>query len=73
VDADTRGDPELPLRWTSKGARKVAAGLVERGHRVNYQTVARLLRALGTACSQTASGTRVLIIPIATRSLRTST
>ncbi len=47
VDAGTRGDPELPLRWTSKSVRKLADGLAELGHRVSYRTVARLLRALG--------------------------
>ena len=47
VDAGTRGDPELPLRWTSKSVRKLADGLVGLGHKVSYRTVARLLRALG--------------------------
>jgi hypothetical protein len=47
VDAGTRGDPELPLRWTSKSVRKLAGGLVELGHTVSYRTVARLLRQLG--------------------------
>jgi transposase len=47
VDADSRGDPELPLRWTSKSVRKLAEGLRELGHRVSYRTVARLLRELG--------------------------
>jgi hypothetical protein len=47
VDTGTRGDPELPLRWTSKSVRKLAAGLLELGHQVSYRTVARLLRAAG--------------------------
>jgi transposase len=47
VEADSRGDPELPLRWTSKSVRKLAEGLRELGHRVSYRTVARLLRELG--------------------------
>ena len=47
VDAGTRGDPELPLRWTSKSVRKLADGLAELGHTVSYRTVARLLRRLG--------------------------
>jgi transposase len=47
LDADSRGDPELPLRWTSKSVRKLAEGLRELGHRVSYRTVARLLRELG--------------------------
>ena len=47
VDAGTRGDPELPLRWTSKSVRKLADGLAQLGHQVSYRTIARLLRALG--------------------------
>jgi transposase len=47
VDGDSRGDPELPLRWTAKSVRKLADGLRELGHRASHETVARLLRALG--------------------------
>jgi transposase len=47
VDADSRGDPELPLRWTAKSVRRLAEGLHELGHRVSHETVARLLRSLG--------------------------
>jgi len=47
VDADSRGDPEQPLRWTSKSVRKLAEGLRQLGHEVSYRTVARLLRGLG--------------------------
>jgi len=32
VDPETRGDPESPLRWTCKSARKLAAALREKGH-----------------------------------------
>ena len=47
MDADTRGDPELPLLWTAKGVRQLAAALRERGHRVHFATVAKLMRQLG--------------------------
>jgi len=47
VDDDSRGDPELPLRWTAKSVRKLADALRERGHRVHFTTVAKLLRELG--------------------------
>ena len=47
VDADSRGDPELPLRWTAKSVRRLAEGLRELGHQVSHETVARLLRSLG--------------------------
>jgi transposase len=47
VDGDSRGDPQLPLRWTAKSVRRLADGLRELGHRVSHETVARLLRGLG--------------------------
>ena len=47
IDGDSRGDPELPLRWTSKSVRKLAEALGELGHAVSFRTVARLLRGLG--------------------------
>ena len=47
IDPVTRGDPESPLRWTSKSAAKLAATLRERGHDVVDRTVLRLLKAKG--------------------------
>lgn len=47
VDADSRGDPESLLRWTSKSVRHLASGLRELGHRAHFTTVAQLLRELG--------------------------
>src|SRR5207237_7401631 len=47
VDADSRGDPEQPLRWTAKSVRKLAEALRALGHKVSFRTVARLLRELG--------------------------
>jgi len=47
VDEDRRGDPESLLLWTSKSVRHLAGGLRERGHQVEYVTVAKLLRSLG--------------------------
>ena len=47
VEPATRGDPESPLRWTSKSVRKLAAALRAAGHRVSHQWVAEALRALG--------------------------
>jgi hypothetical protein len=47
VEADRRGDPESLLLWTSKSVRHLAGGLREQGHRVEYVTVAKLLRSLG--------------------------
>jgi len=47
VEPATRGDPESPLRWTSKSTRKLAAALRELGHRVSHQWVAEALHGLG--------------------------
>lgn len=43
----TRGDPQSPLRWTSKSTRKLAAELERQGRAASRQTVARLLGELG--------------------------
>jgi hypothetical protein len=47
VDPVTRGDPESPLRWTSKSTRKLAKELQQRGHVVSDRTVASLLIEYG--------------------------
>lgn len=47
VEPDPRGDPESPLRWTTKSTRKLAATLSAQGHKVSADTVADLLRAEG--------------------------
>jgi len=45
IEPTTRGDPESPLRWTSKSLRKLAAELRAHGHQVSYQWVADTLHA----------------------------
>ena len=47
VDPATLGDPERPLRWTSKSAAKLAAGLQELGHELVDRSVLRLLAGRG--------------------------
>jgi len=47
VDDDARGDPEQPLRWTSKSLRNLAGALREQGHEISARSVAPLLRQLG--------------------------
>jgi transposase len=44
VEPESRGDPESPLRWTTKSTRNLADELVNQGHQVSDRTVARLLR-----------------------------
>jgi hypothetical protein len=46
VEPLSRGDPESPLRWTSKSTRALAAELTARGHPIGHETVAQLLRSL---------------------------
>jgi hypothetical protein len=43
VEPATRGDPQSPLRWTSKSTRKLADELNAQGHQVSHTTVAALL------------------------------
>lgn len=47
VDPATLGDPERPLRWTSKSAAKLAVGLRELGHELVDRSVLRLLAEIG--------------------------
>src|ERR1041384_6352761 len=53
VDPVTRGDPESPLRWTSKSKAKLAAELVAQGHTVSETMVGRLLHQLGYSLQST--------------------
>ena len=46
LEASTRGDPQTPLRWTSKSSRKLADELEKRGHQVSYHTVTNLLHEM---------------------------
>jgi transposase len=47
VEPVTRGDPESPLRWTSKSVRKLAKELRGMGHQVSHELVSELLHGLG--------------------------
>jgi transposase len=47
VEPVTRGDPESPLRWTSKSVRKLAKELQHQGHQVSHELVSELLHELG--------------------------
>jgi DDE family transposase len=47
IDPVTRGDPESPLRWTSKSIAKLTDGLRAMGHAVRDSTVRLQVRALG--------------------------
>ncbi len=47
LDPATRGDPESPLRWSSKSIVKLAKELQEMGHTISANTVPVLLKELG--------------------------
>lgn len=47
VEPDERGDPESPLRWTTKSLRHLAEELARQGHSVSAPTVGRLLKSAG--------------------------
>ena len=47
VAPESRGDPQSPLRWTTKSSARLAEELTTRGHPVAVRTVARLLTQAG--------------------------
>ena len=47
VEAETRGDPESPLRWTCKSTRTLAAQLTWHKHPISHMKVAQLLHEQG--------------------------
>jgi hypothetical protein len=47
IDPVTRGDPESPLRWTSKSTRRLADELTRQQHPVGPRSVATLLKEAG--------------------------
>src|SRR6266487_553651 len=61
VEPEERGDPESPLRWTTKSTRNLAAELTRQGHKAGADTVGDLLRAEGFSLqgnARTPEGTR---------------
>ncbi|WP_298278398.1 ISAzo13 family transposase [Ferroplasma sp.] len=46
VESSTRGDPESPLIWQSKGLRKLSSKLREKGYNVSHVLVERLLHGM---------------------------
>jgi len=73
IEPATRGDPESPLRWTSKSLGKLREALVAMGHEISERTLGKLLKAQGfrlQANQKTREGAQH---PDATPSLSTST
>ncbi|OAA27934.1 Rhodopirellula transposase DDE domain-containing protein [Frankia sp. EI5c] len=53
VEPETRGDPESPLRWTTKSTRQLARELTRRGHTISHSAVATMLRTQGYSLQST--------------------
>lgn len=47
VEPTASGDPDSPLRWTTKSVRKLAEALQEMGHEASHTLVATMLHELG--------------------------
>jgi hypothetical protein len=47
IDPATRGDPESPLRWSSKSLAKLREALVAMGHEISERTLGKLLKGEG--------------------------
>ena len=48
VEDSSRGDPESPLAWTTKSAKKLSGELAAQGHACSPQTAWRLLHEQGS-------------------------
>lgn len=46
VEPTSRGDPESPLRWSSKSVRKLEEAMLGKGYIISYRTIGTLLREL---------------------------
>ena len=53
VEPTSRGDPEIPLRWTCKSLTRLTDELKKQGHQVSRQKVSELLQALGYSLQST--------------------
>lgn len=47
IEPESRGEPESPLRWTTKSTRNLASELTASGHAASHVLVAGLLKANG--------------------------
>ena len=72
VEPDERGDPESPLRWTTKSLRHLAE-LARQGHPVSAPTAGSLLRENGFSLQGNAKTLEGTSIRTGTRSSGTST
>ena len=73
IEPETRGDPESPLRWTTKSTRNLAAELTKMGHAVSHSVVAEILHSLKYSLQGTRKTLEGHQHPTATPSFGTST
>ena len=73
VEPESRGDPESPLRWTTKSTRQLPAELAAPGTACRRPRWPSCSRPRGTACRATARPSRAPSTPTATPSSATST
>lgn len=52
VDKSSYGNPENPLRWTTKSLRNLAEELMNEGFKVSYRVVGEILKGLGFSLQQ---------------------
>lgn len=45
IEPTSRGDPENPLRWTTKSVRRIAEELRIKGHNVSFRTILSILQS----------------------------
>lgn len=53
IEPGTRGDPESPLKWTTKSTRKLANELAAMGHAISHAVIGKLLRSAGYSLQST--------------------
>ena len=58
VEAETQGDPESPLLWTSKSLDHLANELGNMGYPVSTVTISKLLEKTNIVCKLTKKGLR---------------
>ena len=47
ADVDSIGDPESPLRWTTKSLRNISGALKEKGYLISHTKIGKLLKNAG--------------------------
>ena len=73
IAPETRGDPESPLRWTTKSTRHLARERTAMGTAISHSAVAAILRSSGYSLQGTRKTLEGASTPTGTPSSATST